>query len=104
MSIFGLTPVQCYIRVAEPNAALALDTCFSETALVQVHAGDDQGSPSVPDMKAITLERVLGRKEELYWEKVPEKVRRAAVDRARGGSVDMGMKETRVRSRKRKNP
>ena len=31
---------------------------------------------------AITPELVLGKREELYWEKVPEKVRRQAVEKA----------------------
>jgi hypothetical protein len=32
--------------------------------------------------KAITTEIIEGKKEEVYWEKVPEKVRRQAVDKA----------------------
>ena len=33
---------------------------------------------------AITVEIVRGKKEELYWEKVPEKIRRQAVQAAAG--------------------
>ena len=36
----------------------------------------------VQDDKPIVMERMQGKKEELYWEKVPEKVRRQAVDKA----------------------
>jgi len=32
--------------------------------------------------KPIVVERMMGRPEEIYWDRVPAKVRRAAVERA----------------------
>ena len=40
------------------------------------------GSDSVLPNKPMVLELVQGRKEHLYWENVPEKVRKHAVQRA----------------------
>ncbi|KAF8958493.1 hypothetical protein BDZ97DRAFT_1923669 [Flammula alnicola] len=55
--------------------------------------------PSDSFSSAITPELVLGKREEVYWEKVPEKVRRQAVDKALklvGGSTETGVKRTQV--------
>jgi hypothetical protein len=40
------------------------------------------GRTPLEDDKSIAMERVRGKKEELYWDKIPEKVRRQAVDKA----------------------
>jgi len=37
---------------------------------------------STQAQKPIVVERVIGRPEEIYWDKVPVKVRKAAVERA----------------------
>jgi hypothetical protein len=51
---------------------------------VQHDAADSIGvRPSSPDTAPIVIEQVLGRPEELYWERVPEKVRQVAVQKAR---------------------
>lgn len=53
----------------------------------------DSGTPTDVQQNAISMELVLGKREELYWEKVPEKVRREAVRRAvdliQGTTVDV---------------
>jgi hypothetical protein len=58
----------------------------------------------------ITAEIVKGKKEELYWEKVPEKVRKLAVQKQtssgsaqmdKGGLNEEGEKEERKRKRRK---
>jgi hypothetical protein len=43
---------------------------------------DDSGSPPSSGEKEITIEVVEGTREELYWMKVPEKLRKQAVEKA----------------------
>lgn len=50
--------------------------------MVQSHGLDDIGKTPGVSQKAITTEIIEGKKEEVYWEKVPEKVRRQAVEKA----------------------
>ncbi|PFH47126.1 hypothetical protein AMATHDRAFT_7056 [Amanita thiersii Skay4041] len=71
----------CHLRLAAPPHADVLLSYFDDTALVQAHGLDDKGIFSV-DGKPIVVEKVLGRKEEVYWERVPEKVRKQAVQKA----------------------
>ncbi len=44
------------------------------------------------------LEVVTGRREELYWEKVPEKIRKQAVQKAIASSSGMGEGEANTTS------
>jgi len=54
---------------------------FDARPRTQTHGLDATGRTPLQDDKPIAVERVRGKKEELYWEKVPEKVRRQAVDK-----------------------
>ncbi len=55
---------------------------FTTHPTCQTSGLDNLGvKPEAPDT-TIAPELVLGKREELYWEKVPEKVRRQAVDKA----------------------
>lgn len=49
--------------------------------MAQTNGLDSEGSRDA-ETKAITMETMGGRREEIYWEKVPLKVRREAVDKA----------------------
>lgn len=53
---------------------------FTPLSITQDRGLDDTGTPSNAK-NAITLEIVQGKREELYWEMVPEKVRRQAVQK-----------------------
>jgi hypothetical protein len=39
-------------------------------------------SPSCSNIKPVVVNHVMGRPEEIYWERVPVKIRRAAVEKA----------------------
>lgn len=54
---------------------------FGARGIVQADGLDAVGRTPVQHDKPIAVEMVLGKKEALYWEKVPEKVRRQAVDK-----------------------
>jgi xRRM domain len=52
--------------------------------IAQVDALDQIGSAPTGSRPRIELELVEGKREELYWDKVPEKVRSVAVARLQG--------------------
>jgi hypothetical protein len=92
---------QCYVRLSSPTHASHLVSHFTSNPLVQSHALDDTGRPCPPSStdKPITVELVLGKKEAVYWEKVPEKIRRQAATGA-VSAVDGGDERKRKRRRK----
>lgn len=70
---------------------------------MQSHGLDDAGTDLDADSKPITVEIVQGRREQLYWEKVPEKVRRQAVQKATTADDDKsGESQGRQRKRQRR--
>ncbi|EMD40313.1 hypothetical protein CERSUDRAFT_102731 [Gelatoporia subvermispora B] len=73
----------CYLRLATPQHAQLLVEYFQRNHKVQTSGLDTTGADDPPaDKKAITAELVQGMREDLYWAKVPEKVRRQAVEKA----------------------
>lgn len=74
----------CYIRLATPNHAKLLIGHFSANSVSQSNGLDDTGTSPDDKMKAIAMEMIVGKREELYWQKVPEKIRRQAVEKAVG--------------------
>ncbi len=74
--------MQCYLRLATPKHTTQLVAHFSDDPVVQTTGLDDTGSSPSANKKAITVEVVDGTREELYWLKVPEKIRRQAVEKA----------------------
>ncbi|KAG2042062.1 hypothetical protein BDR03DRAFT_912464 [Suillus americanus] len=72
----------CYLRLASPEHGRILVDRFSSQPVVQSHGLDDTGKTPGPSQKTIATEIIEGKKEEVYWEKVPEKVRRQAVEKA----------------------
>lgn len=68
------------MRVANEGYAEALVNHFITNPVKQAGGLDAAGTPT--STNAITMELVQGVKEELYWNKVPEKVRNQAVQKA----------------------
>lgn len=71
--------VQCHLRVASPQHATTLVAWFEERDITQVTGLDGAGASGTTRLR---MEVVQGRQEELYWEKVPLKVRREAMGKA----------------------
>ncbi|KAH9939331.1 uncharacterized protein BXZ73DRAFT_76042 [Epithele typhae] len=75
--------LSCHLRLASPQYARTLVDVISarpplqSTGLDAIGTGAPNGS-----QKPIEVELVAGERESLYWERVPEKVRRDAVRRA----------------------
>ncbi|KAL5529925.1 hypothetical protein ACEPAF_6182 [Sanghuangporus sanghuang] len=72
----------CYLRLSDPQSAHTLVSYFSEFKVFQRNALDDEGAHiSITDRSARVVEAdlVQGMKADLYWEKVPEKIRKAAM-------------------------
>ena len=84
---------QCHLRLAHPSHTDRLVRHFTDNPTVQSIGLDGDGVPASNNgsgggQKPIVLEAVTGEREELYWAKVPEKVRRQAVEKAvLGGTV-----------------
>jgi hypothetical protein len=54
---------------------------FNANSVIQSSGLGGTASSSSSADKAILMEMVLGKKEELYWEKVPEKIRRNIMEK-----------------------
>ncbi|KAH9854863.1 hypothetical protein C2E23DRAFT_725373 [Lenzites betulinus] len=74
----------CHLRLSAPHHAHTLVTALTDRPLAQRSGLDSTGAPpdAHTEAKAIVAELVGGTREELYWSKVPEKVRREAVRKA----------------------
>ena len=77
---------QCYLRLSSPACAEHLFSFYASNSVIQTNGLDDTGSThpssSSPHQKPISMEIVCGMREELYWNKVPEKIRYSAVEKA----------------------
>ncbi|KAF8901130.1 hypothetical protein CPB85DRAFT_1473488, partial [Mucidula mucida] len=87
----------CHLRLATPHDARKLNTWFGERRLTQDTGLDGTGVEG--GTTPIEMEIVQGRREELYWDKVPEKVRVQAVDKALGSGSSAQMQKKRQRTR-----
>ncbi|KAG6902215.1 hypothetical protein C0995_003047 [Termitomyces sp. Mi166 len=72
----------CHLRLATPKHAHILVDHFLSNPTVHSTGLDDTGKPSDGASPPVLIELVTGKREQLYWEKVPEKVRRLAVQKA----------------------
>ncbi|KAH9833803.1 uncharacterized protein C8Q71DRAFT_860076 [Rhodofomes roseus] len=79
----------CYLRLASARHTQLLTAFFAANSKAQNGGLDTTGVAPSPGttLKAVTLEVVEGIREELYWNKVPEKVRRQAVEKATATST-----------------
>ncbi|KAJ7481048.1 hypothetical protein B0H11DRAFT_1231407 [Mycena galericulata] len=94
----------CYIRLTTPSHSKGFVDHFTQNHIVHANGLDDFGCPSVgQNAKPVEAELVLGKREEVYWEKVPEKVCLQAVQKALGLSdvQEENMVEGRRRQRKK---
>ncbi|KAG6330446.1 hypothetical protein ID866_8643, partial [Astraeus odoratus] len=71
----------CHLRLASPHHTTLLMEYFLRHPTVQAHGLDDAGRRPGQHDKGIKMEIIEGKREELYWDKVPDKVRRQAVER-----------------------
>ena len=63
-------------------------TFFSERRITQKNALDGEGVSAIPNSNSpVEVELVQGKKAELYWEKVPEKIRKAAIAKSQPNVV-----------------
>lgn len=78
---------QCHIRLSHPTQSQAIVSYLSQITLVQTDGNDatmrsqsiDSESNERDETRPLVAELVQGRAESIYWEKVPEKIRRAAI-------------------------
>jgi hypothetical protein len=70
--------------MATPSHARLLKDFFATRAISQAHGLDDAATTVTEPNEGtpLVMEIVQGRKEEVYWERVPESVRRQAVQQA----------------------
>lgn len=76
------TSQKCFLRIRNPGEASTLVEHFRDNSLIQATGLDADGAAPSASGKRILMELVEGKKEELYWEKVPEKARLQAVQNA----------------------
>ena len=95
--------------MSTPAHAHLISQHFTQNPTVQGRGLDDSGTPISsmnPGMKAIIIEVVEGKREEVYWQKVPDKVRRQAVEKAilalSGGTGGDGVNEETEREEGRR--
>jgi len=80
----------CHLRLSTPAHANLLWSHLDSRPIIQANALDGEGKATKGDEKPIVVEIVEGKREELYWERVPEKVRRESVAKARTGAEGYG--------------
>ncbi|KAJ8519087.1 hypothetical protein ONZ45_g3908 [Pleurotus djamor] len=80
----------CYLRLSSPHHTSFLATYFAAHDLTQQDGLDAAGTPA-NGSKAVQVEQIEGKREAVYWEKVPEKVRRGAVERAIKMVTEVGL-------------
>ncbi|KAI0920790.1 hypothetical protein AcW1_005034 [Taiwanofungus camphoratus] len=88
----------CYLRLASSMHARHLVAFFSNNPKVQSEGLDSIGIVTLNKGKPIAMEIVEGTREELYWNKVPQKVRRRAVEKAAAQSTPRGGPEFRAQA------
>lgn len=72
----------CYLRLTSPNHTAVLTEHFTRHPTVQATGLDDTGRAPSENERSIKMELIEGKKEELYWKNIPEKVCRQAVENA----------------------
>ena len=76
--------------MASPDIPPLLVAYFGDHSLIHAHALDDEGTTSKNDTDdVIKVELIQGMREAIYWEKVPEKVKNAALAKIKGGQSSL---------------
>ncbi|KAL1688516.1 hypothetical protein GGG16DRAFT_59715 [Schizophyllum commune] len=91
----------CHLRLATPAHAERLHQYFTSKKLSQASGLDDEGQEGGSG-SVISTEVVLGRRQELYWERVPAKVRAQAVAKAIGSAANGASEADGQRPKKRR--
>jgi len=91
----------CYLRLASPHHTQLLIEHFTSVSISQDRGLDDTGTKNNANQR-ISMEIVQGKREELYWDKVPEKVRKQAVQRAVGAQQSESRTEVGGPKRKKR--
>lgn len=86
--------IQCHLRLATSEHASHLSAYFTENPIIQTTGLDNSGMSAGDKGKPIVVELVAGTREKLYWDKVPEKVRRQAVQKSVSGDATLSGTET----------
>lgn len=81
---------QCYLRFQTSLHAKCFVEHIISSKVKQASGLDDTGLCPSPGDEAIEAELVQGKREEIYWEKIPEKIRRQAVVRALENDSTLG--------------
>jgi len=83
---YTLINSQCHIRVSHPTQSQAIVSYLAQTTLVQSDGNDatmrSQSIDTEDEIRPLVAELVQGRAESIYWEKVPEKIRRVAITKS----------------------
>ncbi|KLO07908.1 hypothetical protein SCHPADRAFT_859587 [Schizopora paradoxa] len=97
----------CHLRLCSSLSARRLVEHFNAARILQSNGLDADGTKDMDSSNVISMELVQGRREELYWEKVPLKIRQQAIAKATSGAqttVESGLEEdTRKRKRRKHN-
>ncbi|KAF8324567.1 uncharacterized protein EI90DRAFT_3000472 [Cantharellus anzutake] len=76
----------CYLRLSDSSYSSMIQSYFASNLVYQSSGTDSAGNKATADTpssrKLIQAEIVSGRKERIYWEKVPEKLRMSAIRKA----------------------
>lgn len=75
--------IQCHLRLSHPTQSQALVSYLSKNRLVQTDGSDasgkDEDDIQGEEFRPLVAELVEGRAESIYWDKVPDKIKTAAI-------------------------
>lgn len=100
------------MRLSNSTHADAIRNHFAGGKVVQDGALDNSGQPSAshPKLQPLEVELVAGKKEEMYWDKVPAKIRMQALEKTRSllssedtGTSQNNASEGRTKQKRRKH-
>lgn len=94
------------MRLANSSTADTIVEYFFSNKLVQRDSLDSSGSLSTshPKTQPLEVELVTGKKEELYWSKVPERIRMQALAKATASAREQGAIPQSVAAEEGKKP
>ncbi|KAG8932087.1 hypothetical protein FRC01_000272 [Tulasnella sp. 417] len=95
----------CYVRLSSCDHADRMVHYFTKYVQCQSEPLDDEITQSVtPDMfqKRITAKLVKGEREEIYWRKVPQKIKQVALDKSWNTEENLPQAEEAKPPRKRR--
>jgi xRRM domain len=102
----GYLCYQCHVRLSQPALTTQLRDYFATHRVYQTTGLDSAGatmSDTDGASKSIQVEIIQGRKEELYWAKVPDKVRATALLKIyQMGGEEKGVNPGHDKKRRRK--